>query len=443
MSSIVPYNTLYIDSNLWQMANVIKSTATFTRSDTLEKQVCELWDKKYSHEWQIVASVRSGLDLVIQGLFTQGFVEYGSEVLMGSINIPEMSNILRAHGLVPIPIDMNIEDMTVRLDCLKRNYTKRAKVILVPQLFGKIADISELIEFARARNLFVIEDCAQAFVGKRFRGSKQADANLFSFGTIKSLTASGGGLLRLKNNNLLKITKNVQAKYAYQSSAKYYQKLVLTCYLLMCQPPVTCSQWMYYCRKFNYNYQAYFVNMTRGFQDGGDIFKKYRIRPCNVLMAALKYRIEHFDDAKYQQDMQRLYNFTLSLTEKGVEVPGLSSLHDSNYGFWLYPVLCPIGSNPKKIIDELTKCGVFAQVASTQLTVIQPPSTGNYEMPRRSAHFFERVIFLPVNRSVSQKWLNEIATRVEKTMRANTSLSSDVGLNLEPEAHLLPMMSKL
>eukprot|EP01066_Platyproteum_vivax_P012540 Platyproteum_vivax@DN5702_c0_g1_i1.p1 len=110
----------------------------------------------------------------------------------------------------------------------------------------------------------------------------------------------------------------------------------------------------------------------------------------------------------------------------------------------LYPVLCPTGSSPKKIIAELTQCGVFAQLASTQLAVIQPPSTGCYEMPRRSISFFERVIFLPVNKSVSEKWLTEIANRVEKVMRMNShSLASENEFRVESEAPLVPLMSKL
>eukprot|EP00961_Rhodomonas_salina_P101196 1361985-Rhodomonas_salina.1 len=46
-----------------------------------------------------------------------------------------------------------------------------------------------VIEFAQAHNLLVIEDCAEAFDGLRYKGHPKSDVVLFSFGPIKFATA--------------------------------------------------------------------------------------------------------------------------------------------------------------------------------------------------------------------------------------------------------------
>jgi dTDP-4-amino-4,6-dideoxygalactose transaminase len=51
--------------------------------------------------------------------------------------------------------------------------------------------------------LLVVEDCAQAYCGTEFDGHPDADVAIFSFGPIKTATASGGGLLRVRDGELL------------------------------------------------------------------------------------------------------------------------------------------------------------------------------------------------------------------------------------------------
>ena len=36
----------------------------------------------------------------------------GSEILMMGVNIPDMIQIIKEHGLIPVPVDYNIDTMT-------------------------------------------------------------------------------------------------------------------------------------------------------------------------------------------------------------------------------------------------------------------------------------------------------------------------------------------
>jgi len=53
----------------------------------------------------------------------------GSEVLMTSINIPDMVQIVKEYGLVPVPVDINIETTAPTLEDIKE--VMSPKVILI------------------------------------------------------------------------------------------------------------------------------------------------------------------------------------------------------------------------------------------------------------------------------------------------------------------------
>jgi dTDP-4-amino-4,6-dideoxygalactose transaminase len=86
--------------------------------------------------------------------------------------------------------------------------TRRTKAILPVHLFGHAADLDAILEIARARNLFVLEDGAQAF-GGRYRGrmlGSLGHAAAFSFFPSKNLGAFGDGGLFVTNDDRLAAT---------------------------------------------------------------------------------------------------------------------------------------------------------------------------------------------------------------------------------------------
>ena len=52
-------------------------------------------------------SVRSGWDLLLHVLAWPA----GSEVIVSAITHPDMIRILRAHGLVPVPVDVDLDTL--------------------------------------------------------------------------------------------------------------------------------------------------------------------------------------------------------------------------------------------------------------------------------------------------------------------------------------------
>src|SRR5439155_1535405 len=151
----------------------------------------------------------------------------GSEILMTALTIPEMVNIAKHHGLVPIPLDIESGTMGPEISTIELAITERTRAIVVAHLFGTRVPMGPVIELAKKRGLVMIEDCAQAFTGPDYTGHPETNVAMFSFGSIKTMTALGGALLRVKDADLLRKMRTIQRTLPMQTR-KEFAGVVLT-----------------------------------------------------------------------------------------------------------------------------------------------------------------------------------------------------------------------
>jgi dTDP-4-amino-4,6-dideoxygalactose transaminase len=98
-------------------------------------------------------SVRSGLDLMLGQLALPA----GSEVLVSAVTIEDMMRVVRHHGLVPLPIDVDPADLSPRLDAIDAAVTPRTKALLVAHLFGTLIPMQPFADKAREHGLLLWE----------------------------------------------------------------------------------------------------------------------------------------------------------------------------------------------------------------------------------------------------------------------------------------------
>jgi 8-amino-3,8-dideoxy-alpha-D-manno-octulosonate transaminase len=87
---------------------------------------------------------------------------------------------------------------------VKKKITPRTKAIMLVHMLGNPGHIDEIKEIAKENNLFLIEDCAQAFAATykgKYTGS-YGDIGTFSFNLYKTITAGDGGLVATKDKKL-------------------------------------------------------------------------------------------------------------------------------------------------------------------------------------------------------------------------------------------------
>jgi dTDP-4-amino-4,6-dideoxygalactose transaminase len=118
----------------------------------------------------------------------------GDEILVPSHTAFPTIEPMIHFGARPVFIDID-ESYCLDVDLLEASITPRTVGILPVHIYGHPANLDRILEIARKRNLWVIEDCAQAH-GARFKGKRVGAiglAGVFSFFPSKNLTVMGDG----------------------------------------------------------------------------------------------------------------------------------------------------------------------------------------------------------------------------------------------------------
>ena len=115
-----------------------------------------------------------------------------------------MTRIAEEHGLVVIPVELDLETMQPSLDQIKAATSEKTVAMIFAYLYGVTYDIAPYAEFLKSRNIDIIEDCAQSFKSlDTFIGSPLATMTMFSFGMIKQNTAFYGAVTIIREENSL------------------------------------------------------------------------------------------------------------------------------------------------------------------------------------------------------------------------------------------------
>ncbi|GEM_PF-1364911 len=130
-----------------------------------------------------------------------------NEVLLPSFSCASLAMAVIMADLQPVLVDMD-EHFNIRFESVLEADSPHVKVIILPHLSGCWArDTEKILEWARSRDVFVVEDCAQAFGLKR--GGKPigtlGDVGVFSSGPGKPIFGPGGGWVISRHPGLVSL----------------------------------------------------------------------------------------------------------------------------------------------------------------------------------------------------------------------------------------------
>ncbi len=147
------------------------------------------------------------------------------EIAIESLNLPKNSEIIvpansfiasseavTRTGNKVVFCDCDKDNYTISIKSLKSKITNNTSAIMAVHLYGHPCDMDEIIKIAKANDLKIIEDCAQAH-GAKYKGKKVGaigDIGTFSFYPGKNLGAYGdGGAIVTNDENLAKKSKMI------------------------------------------------------------------------------------------------------------------------------------------------------------------------------------------------------------------------------------------
>jgi len=104
------------------------------------------------------ANGTDALQIAMMGLGLQP----GDEVITADFTFAATVEVIALLQLTPVLVDVDIVNMNISIDAIKKAITPKTKAIVPVHLFGRAANMEAIMAIAAAHNLYVIEDNAQA-----------------------------------------------------------------------------------------------------------------------------------------------------------------------------------------------------------------------------------------------------------------------------------------
>ncbi len=128
----------------------------------------------------------------------------GDEVIVPSFTYIASVSTIVLTGATPVFVDSLPTSWQMDPEDVLRKITPQTKAIMVVHLYGHPCEMDAITKIARERNIFILEDCAEAF-GSKYKGKHVGtfgDLSTFSFYGNKTITTGEGGMVVTNDETL-------------------------------------------------------------------------------------------------------------------------------------------------------------------------------------------------------------------------------------------------
>ena len=189
--------------------NAVRQCKTFSQGDELRAFEEEFAEYVGSPAAVGLSSCTAALEMaaIVSGIGP------GDEVIVpGHTFVSSVVPFVRS-GAKLIFADIDPETRVIGAETIAPKLSDRTRVIVAVHLYGLMADMNLIMEIARARDLIVVEDCAQS-PGAAWNGQRAGsfgDFGCFSFHTHKNMSTLGeGGMLTVRSEEAAETVKKLR-----------------------------------------------------------------------------------------------------------------------------------------------------------------------------------------------------------------------------------------
>jgi UDP-4-amino-4-deoxy-L-arabinose-oxoglutarate aminotransferase len=139
----------------------------------------------------------------------------GDRVLTPSITWASTIKEIQSLGAIPVFCDVDRDTLMITADSIQSSpLSNRARLIIPTHFAGAAAEIDQINELARERNMRVIEDAAHALgTDYHARPIGSAGTVIISFHPIRDITKGGGGVICTDDENLADRIRRLQFRH--------------------------------------------------------------------------------------------------------------------------------------------------------------------------------------------------------------------------------------
>jgi len=191
-----------------QEADAVSQVLLSNKVNYWTGQECREFEKEFAQfaETQYAVALANGtvaLDLALKALG----ISVGDDVIVTSRTFLASASSIVTAGANPIFADVEIDSQNISRRTIEAVLTPNTKAIICVHLAGWMCDMDPIMQLAKEKGLYVIEDCAQAH-GAKYKGKSAGSIGhigAWSFCQDKIMTTGGeGGMVTTNDENLWK-----------------------------------------------------------------------------------------------------------------------------------------------------------------------------------------------------------------------------------------------
>lgn len=381
MDKFIPYGKQWIDKDdIKSVTQVLKSDylTQGPKIEEFEKTICDYTGVKYC---VAVANGTAALHLAVKALE----IERGKEGITSPNTFVASANCLIYNGLRPVFADIENKTYNISLGKIKKGITKNTKVIVPIDFAGQPADMNNIYELAKSKDIYVVEDAAHAIGSKYEDGSyvgscKYSDITTLSFHPVKTITTGEGGAITTNNKKIYQKLKMLRSHGITKESQ-----------FLIKNP----GPWYYEMQHLGFNYRITDLQAALGISQ----FKR--------INQFIKRRREIVE--KYNQAFRDIPHLTIPF-EKG----------DVYSAFHLYVLLIDfdeIGKSRKDVMEKLKKKNIGTQVHYIPVHT-QPYYQKNFDYKwgdyPEAENYYQKALSLPLYPKMTNSDVKYVIKNIQK-----------------------------
>jgi perosamine synthetase len=196
--------------NSWRFAGneikyvteVLDSGFGSSTSGNMNQRYEAAFAKRFGVKYAVTSN--SGTSTLHQALVAFG-VGPDDEVIVPALTVVMCGYAVIHAGARPVFADVLSDTFLIDPKDIEKKITKKTKAIMAVHMYGQVCDMDAIMKIAKKHNLYVLEDCAQCFLGTDSRGrlgGTIGHVGSFSTENSKHLSTGDGGIL-VTNDELL------------------------------------------------------------------------------------------------------------------------------------------------------------------------------------------------------------------------------------------------
>ncbi len=369
----------------------------------LKHKLSELLEVKEENIF-LVNSGRSALYILLKALN----LPKGAEILVQAFTCKALINPIIWAGYKVKFVDIKAESLNPDPEDLKRKITPKTKALILQYTFGKVENLEEILEIAKARNLILIEDLAHS-LGLKYKGKPLGSfgkVSFLSFGRDKVISSVFGGALVVRDEELkAKVSK------IYQSLSS--PSLIWTKKQLL--HPILTETLIKKAYSFSFGRILLLTLQNLGILSKAlskkekETFKKPKNFPQKMPLELIELALNQIQKLdKFQKKRKELANFYIESLE---DLKNFKILFSKPEAYLKFPLLAKKDLNYPKIFKFLAKEKIFLQDGWTQSIILPPDSKFNSIYKKdcpQAESVSKRILNLPLNPNLEKEDLERI-----------------------------------